>query len=130
MSRRRRLAGATYPADIFRDLDALRQGRAPGRRPRAKETFAMIPHDRAMALCPRLSGAAWLLLIELDRAHLKGRCRNPIQLPGARLKAAGLSRHSRQRALRRLEAAGVIRIEQRGRGRNPWVEHLWYERQD
>ncbi len=133
MSRRLRLVGAPHPTDIFNNLHTLRQEqRKPsGRhRPRAVETFARIPHDRALALRPRPSGSAWLLLIELDRAILKGRGRNPVRLPGARLKAAGLSRHSRQWALRRLEAAGVVRVERRGRGRNPWVLHVWYPRQD
>lgn len=132
MSRRLSLVGAPDPTDIFNDLNLLRQeqrGPSGRRRTRATELFARVPCDRALALRPRLSGSAWLVLFELDRAVLKGR-RNPVRLPGARLKAAGITRHSRQWALRRLEAAGVIRIEQRGKGCNPLVRHLWYPQQN
>jgi hypothetical protein len=34
--------------------------------------------------------------------------------------------HTRRRALRNLEAAGVVKVAQRGHGLCPWVTHLWY----
>ena len=130
---RLRLIGSPDPADVFDDLTALRQEqRAPGleRRRRTTETFARFPHDRALALYRHIGGPAWAVLIELDRLILKGRSRNPVKLSSARMNAAGLNRHSRLRALRQLEAAGVVRVERRGRGRSPWVLHLWFSRQD
>src|SRR5262245_48187448 len=72
---RLRLVGPPDPASVFDDLDALRRAQiapaAPAfrgqRRQRSAETFARIPHDRARELGRRnLSGAAWVLLIELD----------------------------------------------------------------
>jgi hypothetical protein len=133
----------TDPSDIFDDLDALRKDDArPGptefkdgdsgggvRRSKAKETFARFPHDRALALWPHVGGAAWAVLIELDRALLRNRGRNPIRLSGRNLKTAGLSSSTQSKALRELETAGVIRIHERGRGRRPLVEHLWYPTQ-
>jgi hypothetical protein len=131
---RLRLVGASDPTNVFDDLPGLRQEQAaPGglqRRRRLTETFARIPHDRALKLYRQIGGSEWVLLFELDRLILKGRGRNPVKLPGPRLKAAGFTRHSRQWALQKLETAGVIRVERRGKGQSPWVTHLWFPRQD
>jgi hypothetical protein len=120
------------PTDVFDDLDKLRTDlAAPLRRERITETFARIPHDRAIELYRHKIGEpAWAVLIELDRLVLKQRGKNPIRFWSPRLRAAGLTARTRARALRRLEAAGVIKIEQRGKGLSPWVIHLWYHRQD
>jgi hypothetical protein len=116
------------PTDVFDDLDKLRtEMAAPMRRSRSAETFARIPHDRALELMRHnIGGPAWVVLIELDRLILKARGRNPVRFWSTRLRAAGLTRHTRTRALRQLEAAGVIKIEQRGKGLSPMVTHLWY----
>jgi hypothetical protein len=134
---RPRLVGAPAPSDVFRDLGALcREQRMPGapgtseRRQRATETFARIPHDRARTLYRKIGGPAWLILVELDRLIFKSRGRNPVKLPGALLQEAGLSRYARWRGLRQLEEAGVVQVERQGRGRPPWVTHLWFPRQD
>jgi hypothetical protein len=118
---------------VFDDLAALRQEQsaaAPRRRQRTTETFARVPHDRALALYRRIGGPAWVLLVELDRLILKGRGRNPVTLSSPQLKAIGFSRHSRRSALRQLEQAEVVRTEQCGNGRRPKVFHTWYPRQD
>jgi hypothetical protein len=117
----------TDPTDIFDDLPGLREAQRGGRRrTKSKETFARFPHDRALALYPQIGRAAWAILIELDRALLKSRGRNPIPLPSRNLKAVGISHQSKGRGLRELEAAGVIRVQSRGQGRHPLVLHLWY----
>ena len=92
------------------------------------ETFARIPHDKGLAL--KISGTAWRVLIELDRLILKAGGQNPIRLSSTRLRAAGLSGQLRTRAIRQLEAARVILVGRRGKGRRPWVLHSWYPRQD
>jgi hypothetical protein len=119
------------PADVFDDLDQLRDdiARPPERRSRAVETFARIPHDKALALYRRLSGDAWVLLIELDRLILKAGQRNPVPLSSKRLQAIGLNAGWRLRALRELETAGIILVRRRGRGHSPWVFHTWYPKQ-
>jgi hypothetical protein len=126
---------------IFDDVDKLRdafeapsprssaqpEGPLRSRRPREVETFARIPHDRAMELYRRRIGdAAWAALIELDRMILAQRGKNPVCFWSPRLRDAGLTKHTRKRALQRLEAAGVVTVEQRGRGLGPLVTHLWY----
>jgi hypothetical protein len=128
------LVGGSDPSSIFDDLTALRQEqKAPAsrRRTRLTETFARIPHDRALILHRRLGGSAcWIVLIELDRLILKSRGRNPVKFSRARLKSAGLTRQAWRLALRRLETAGAVRVETRGRGKPPWVTLLWYPQQD
>jgi hypothetical protein len=131
---------------IFDDIDELRatfastdaassnttsDGSRPLRRPRSEETFARIPHDRALELYRRRIGEpAWAALIELDRLILTQRGKNPVRFWSPRLRAAGLTSGIRGRALRHLEAAGVIEIEHMGDGLSPLVRHLWYPQRD
>jgi hypothetical protein len=51
-------------SDVFDDLGKLREdlAAAPQHRALARETFARVPHDKALAL--NVSGTAWRVLIE------------------------------------------------------------------
>jgi hypothetical protein len=121
------------PAEIFNDLDKLKSDLTtpPSRRARTTETFARIPHDRALALYKHhLGSAPWAVLIELDRLILKRRGQNPVRFASTRLRLVGLKDHTRTRALRQLASAGVVRIASRGPGLAPWVTHLWYPLRD
>jgi hypothetical protein len=119
------------PADVFDDLDKLREQFAtPGPRKRSGGTFARIPHDQGLALYQKVGGAPWALLIELDRLVLKGGGRNPVHLWSPRLRKIGITDHTRTRALRQLELAGVIKVEKGRKGSGPRVTHLWYPRQE
>ena len=130
---RLRLVRSDDPAGVFDDLDALRGAQAAPaapafqgqRRQRSAETFARIPHDRARRLY-RLSGAAWALLIELDRLIFEGRGRNPVRLTTKSLKDSGLTEKRKRHGLEELEDAGVIAVE-RKRGRSPLITHLWFQ---
>jgi hypothetical protein len=131
---RLRLVSSHDPANVFDDLDALRRAQAAPagpafqgqRRQRIAETFARIPHDRARALYRHIGGGpAWMLLIELDRLIFEGRGKNPVKLTYRCRRAAGLTRYTTMRALRQLEAAGVISVERRA-GQAPLVTHLWF----
>ena len=130
---RLRLVSSDDPAGVFDDLDALRGAQAAPaapafqgqRRQRSAETFARIPHDRARRLY-RLSGAAWALLIELDRLIFEGRGRNPVRLTTKSLKDSGLTEKRKRHGLEELEDAGVIAVE-RKRGRSPLITHLWFQ---
>jgi hypothetical protein len=119
------------PTDVFDDFDQLRSDlAAPGQaRKPLRETFARIPHDKAIELYGRkLSRHAWAVLFELDRAILKAGGQNPVHFWNGRLRAAGLNHHTRARALRELERLGVILVKRLGKGRSPWVFHTWYPR--
>jgi hypothetical protein len=100
------------------------------RRQRLKETFARIPHDRARHELKHIGAPAWRLLIEIDRLILKNRGKNPVRLSNQYLRSVGVTRHSKTRALRQLEAAGVIRVMSSGKGRAPLITHLWFPIQD
>jgi hypothetical protein len=133
--RRFRLVSDHDPAQILNDLNSLQARNAFQQlhhpRRRTLETFARIPHDRALALYGhRISGAAWVVLIELDRLILRAGGKNPVRFSSPRLRALGLTHRLRAKALRQLEAAGAIKMKQRGPGLSPWVTHLWYEGRD
>jgi hypothetical protein len=133
-------------ASIFDDMDGLRAAfvapsimptattaakSGPLRRARGKETFAPIPHDRAIELYRRrISGSAWAVLVELDRMILAQRGKNPVLFWSPKLRAAGLRASYRTKVLRELEAAGVVEVTWRGRGLSPLVRHLWYPPRD
>jgi CRP-like cAMP-binding protein len=123
------------PAQIFDNLERLRREQGEQllsvRRGVSRETFARIPHDKALRLYRhRLNAAAWAVLIELDRIILKSGGRNPVKLSSTRLRAIGVCAETRARALHQLEAAGVVSVAQRGKGLSPLVTHLWFERRD
>jgi hypothetical protein len=126
---RLRLVGPDPGAGVFDDLAKLRQddlANVPLRRQRLTETFARVPHDKALELGRKIDGAAWVILIELDRIILKHHGQNPVKLISGRLRAAGINKRTRSVALRQLEAAGVIRVERRKHGLAPRVTHLWF----
>lgn len=127
-----RLVGAEDATSIFNDLKKLQEEQhRPQRRERLAETFARIPHDRALDLYRhQVSGTPWMVLVELDRLIFKAFGSNPVKFSSARLRKLGLTSHRRHDAFRQLEIAGVIRVERLGRGVCPWVTHLWWPRRD
>jgi hypothetical protein len=57
---------------------------------------------------------------------LKNGGRNPVRLWSPRLRKIGVVSRVWMRALRELEAAGVVKVK-RGKGElGLWVTHLWY----
>jgi len=63
----------------------------------------------------------WVWLLHLAWATRN----NTFRLPNERLQVRGVSRHAKHRALRRLEAAGLIQIS-RERGKSPIVTLLYF----
>jgi hypothetical protein len=95
-------------------------------RARSKKTFARIPYEQGLALLKHdIGSAGWAILIELDWLILKSGGCNPVPLASSKLRKYGLNHVRKLRALRRLEKAGVVRVEWRG-NRAPLVMHLWY----
>jgi hypothetical protein len=109
------------------EVETLDTGAAPARRKRApaKETFARIPHDRGMKLYGQVGGAPWIILLELDRLIFKSFGRNPVRLANQNLKAAGMSRTAKRKALRQLQDAEVITVVRQGR-EAVLVTHHWH----
>ena len=106
-------------------LDDRAVGRAPKRKAQRRQLstvkFARIPHDVARQLFRRrITGAAWLLLVEIDRLDLeKGRERS-IRLTRGELEGSGLSPGQVKRGLHQLEGAGVITVTRKS-GNSPVV---------
>lgn len=126
-------------SDVFNDLDTLRAAtpqltpkppRGSPRRSRLTETFARIPHTKGLALHQHdIGSVGWTILLELDRLIFEARGRNPVSLTNHNLRRYGIDRAGKWRALRKLETAGVIAIEQRGR-EAPLITHLWFPIED
>jgi hypothetical protein len=124
--------------DIFDDLDALRAAEeapeAPGLRPRKKvRYFTRVPQDVGREMCEAgvWDNAVMAVLLELDhQIRSDPQKRNP-QLFGSKwLAEIGITNHTRARALRKLEKAGVLKIEPRGPGKSPLGTFLWLQLPD
>jgi hypothetical protein len=109
-----RVVGSSDDADpLFADYGLAGAPKGQSRRPLASKPFARIYLEDADRLFGhRVSGAAWRVLVEIDRLILAQRNRNPVRLYSPRLRRLGLRDHARQRALRQLVKAGLIEIEQ------------------
>jgi hypothetical protein len=120
--------------DIFDDLDKLRADvEAPTveLRPLKKvREFAQVPYDQNAELFKhRIGDAGWAVLIELDRLVFKNK-ENPLRLSSKRLNEMRINHNTRQRALQKLEKAGVIKMEPQGERKAPLVTYLWRRLKD
>jgi hypothetical protein len=97
--------------------DAKPSKAVPRKRPLSDETFVRIPYRRVTELYGRLSAASYAVLIELDHQHFKARGKNPLKLTNQTdLAAAGMPRNTKARALRELQAVGLITLQKEGKG--------------
>jgi hypothetical protein len=115
-------AGANTDADVFDNLDALREAKSPSakkRLDRSEKWFAPITLGRARTLYRHGGGPAWLLFCVLDLL-VRVRKRNPVQWTPQMREAAGLSRWGQDCGLHQLEQAGFITVDRKP-GRSPFV---------
>jgi hypothetical protein len=83
--------------------------------PRRSQTkFIMLPYKQTLAAVGRLQNAQLAVLVEIANQIYKTH-QNPAPLPNTVLRAAGLSRKTKLRALRQLEEAGLVTVTWRGR---------------
>jgi hypothetical protein len=99
----------------------------PRRAPRVVKpgvSFAIVPHDFVVALYRwKIGNLGWLQWFEIDRLVLNSR-RNPVKFTNERWQSIGGSRSAKLRALRRLEAAGVVKASVR-QNQAPIITCLW-----
>jgi hypothetical protein len=93
-----------------------------GRR-RSKTKFVMLPYEQTLVAASQLQNAELAVLIELARLAFKLH-QNPVPLSNATLRAAGVPRNTKARALQRLEKAGLIAVAWRGQ-KCPLVTVRW-----
>jgi hypothetical protein len=122
-------------ADDPFDLDALRlmpelaaklaeaspKGRP--RKPARPEAFVKLPYRLALTAAGRRD-ASLAVLVELTYRAFKTH-RNQVPLGNAVLRSVGVSRDAKLRALRRLEADGMVSVDWRGGKKTPSVTLLW-----
>jgi hypothetical protein len=123
-----RLVGSGADDPLFADYGPITGApKGSSRRPLAMRPFARIYLDDADRLFnDRVSGAAWRLLVEIDRMVLAQRGRNPVRLYSRRLRRLRLISGMRQRALQQLVKARLIEVTPNSGGLGPWVRHLGY----
>jgi hypothetical protein len=112
---------------LFKDYGPIdgQPRRVSSRRPKQDEPFVQIPDWVSDRLGERrCSGNAFTCAMELERLVL-WRGKNPAPFYSARLKRLGIVSRTRARALRQLEAAGLIRIKWSGPRKAPLVTCLW-----
>lgn len=93
------------------------------RRPK-DEIFVKLPYGSAMAIAGQTRNALLAVLVELAHRRFKLH-QNTVPLGNAALRAAGISHDAKLRALRQLEADGMVAVDWRGGKRTPHVTLLW-----
>jgi hypothetical protein len=110
-------------ADAMAELEPLqKKAKAPAARaPRAE--FVQLPYKQILTAAGKLKTPVLVVLIELEHQRFKTH-ENPVALTNAVLRSAGLTRWTKNQALRRLERAGLITVLWRGQ-KAPLVTLLW-----
>jgi hypothetical protein len=118
----------TFTPEQIAELTPLQKEPAKSRaaRPATRRTrgFVQLPYERTLAAAGQLGNAPLAVLIELAYRAFKTR-QNPVPLSNKALQAVGISHDAKTRALQKLEAAGLVVITKRGRGKSPLVTIIW-----
>ena len=93
-------------------------------RPRpARAKFVQLPYELTLQAAGKLQNAQLAVLVEL--AHLRFKTHeNPVPLTNTALRAAGIRRDVKLRALRQLREVGLVEVSWRGK-KSPLVTILW-----
>jgi len=112
--------------EMIADLQVrARSGAGETRRARKPEPepFVWLPYKLLLVAAGRRDASA-AVLTALAYQNFKTH-KNPVLLSNAALRAAGVSRDAKLRALRRLEAEGAVAVDWRGGKKTPLVTLLW-----
>jgi hypothetical protein len=92
---------------------------------RAKKVgFVMLPYAQTMAAAGKMKNATLAVMVELAYQVFKNH-ESEVPLSNSMLRTLGISRSAKLRALRQLEAAGMVKISGKGRRKTPRVTVLW-----
>jgi hypothetical protein len=117
-------AVALTPQTLAELAEARKQAQLKRVRPARPEPFVKLPYERTLAAAGRLGNAPLAVLVELAYQAFKTH-RTVVPLANAALRSVGVSRLAKLRALRQLEASGLVAVGRRGKGRSPLVTLLW-----
>jgi hypothetical protein len=95
-----------------------------GRR-RRRQRLVGFPFAFLADVCRLTEGRATLVMAALIYRRTRVCNSSTVTLPGAELTELGIDRSQKRKALAKLEAAGVLRIEKGGAGRTVKVTLLW-----
>jgi hypothetical protein len=104
--------------------EAQGQARPVRARKAAPEAFVQLPYGPTLGAAGRLRNAPLAVLVELAYQSFKTH-KDTVLLSNAALRAVGISPDAKVRALRRLEAAGMVKVAWRGGKKTPLVTLLW-----
>ena len=85
--------------------------------------FVTLPYKQTLRVAGQLQNAQLAVLVELARLRFKLH-QNPVPLPNTALQTAGITRWAKNRALRKLEEAGMVSVSWRGQ-KSPLVTMRW-----
>jgi hypothetical protein len=102
-------------------LQSERSGKRP--RPARPGAFVKLPYEQTLAAASRRD-ASLAVLVQLAFQAFKTH-RNQVLLANATLRSVGVSSDAKVRALRRLEADGMVCVDWRGGRKTPLVTLLW-----
>jgi hypothetical protein len=115
----------TLTREDIRELEPLQKKQPkPSSRTRTHTEFVKLPYAQTLAAAGHLGDARLAVLVELTHQAFK-KHRSEVLLANAALQAVGISHWAKLRALRQLEAAGMLKVSRRGKGRSPLVKLLW-----
>ena len=120
------LSKMALDADLIAELTPFQKTTAakPKRRSRVKARFVMLPYEQTLAAAGPMKCAVLAVLIELAHQMFKTK-KSEVMLSNAVLRSVGISHWAKLRALRQLEAAGMIKVTWFGERRSPRVTILW-----
>ena len=83
----------------------------------------MLDYGRTLAAAGRLQNGPLAVLVVLAYQTFKTH-QNPVPLPNTTFRSVGISRLAKVRALRQLEAVGLVSVDWRGGRKTPLVTLL------
>ena len=118
---------AEWDAEIEADFQcAVAEVRARGRRKRGLRLVA-FPWAFLVDVCRLTEGRDALVVAEFIYRRIHVCNSRTVTLPGAELAELGIGRRMKLKALNRLAAAGLIRVEKHGPGRALTVTLRWQQ---
>jgi hypothetical protein len=97
--------------------------KAPREKSRQRSKFVTLPYESTLKAAGQLQNAQLAVLIELANQLFK-KHQNPVPLSNKALRAAGITHWAKNRALRKLEEAGLVLVSWHGR-KCPLVTIRW-----
>jgi hypothetical protein len=111
-------------AEMITKLMPFQKTAAAKPKRRRRVEFVMLPYDQTMAAAGAMKDATLAVMVELAHQVFKAHKREVV-LSNYALRPVGISYKAKLRALRQLEAAGMVAVDWKGERKSPRVTVLW-----